>query len=102
MKMTKKALQQIIEEEARKFIAEGRDVRPGMGSSPSGEDLTAAITVAIAEVFQELRPNNIAAEIAYTNIMGSIDEIFRQSYADAARASKMMGGDDASFGDLEV
>ena len=102
MKITKKDLQQIIEEEVRKLIAEGRDVRPGMGASPSGEDLTAAITVAIAEVFQELRPNQNAAEEAYANIMGSIDEIFRQSYADSARASRMMGGVESTFGDLEV
>jgi hypothetical protein len=67
----------------------------------SAEDLTAAITLAIDEVFQEHRPNREAAAEAYANIMESIDAIFRESYAASVRASKMMGAE-AGFEDLDV
>jgi hypothetical protein len=67
----------------------------------SAEDLTAAITLAIDEVFQEHRPNREAAAEAYDNIMESIDAIFRESYAASVRASKMMGAE-AGFEDLDV
>lgn len=95
MKMSRSKLQTIIEEEALKFLQKEGDI-PGR---VSGEDLTAAITVAIAEVFQEMRPDHESAAIAYASIMGSIDEIFRQSYRDSARLSKKLGAEDDKFGE---
>jgi len=82
----------------------GQDVAVNEGAVPgeiSAEDLTAAITLAIDEVFQEHRPNREAAAEAYANIMESIDAIFRESYAASVRASKMMGAE-AGFEDLDV
>jgi hypothetical protein len=82
----------------------GQDVAVNEGAVPgeiSAEDLTAAITLAIDEVFQEHRPNREAAAEAYANIIESIDAIFRESYAASARASKMMGAE-AGFEDLDV
>lgn len=65
--------------------------RPG---EISAEDLTAAITLAIDEVFQERRPSRESAQAAYASIAESIDTIFRESYAASARAAKMMGAED--------
>jgi ribosomal protein L10 len=126
MKMTKSKLQQIILEEAKKAIKEGkygitRDGRrckcgtEGCGGAAcsddaieegavpgqiSGGDLVAAITLAIDEVFQDTRPDHEAAAIAYAQISNSLDEIFRQSYKASARLGKMMGGSPEEPGEL--
>ena len=126
MKMTKSKLQQIILEEAKKAIEEGkygitRDGRrckcgtEGCGGAAcsddaieegavpgqiSGGDLVAAITLAIDEVFQDTRPDHEAAAIAYAQISNSLDEIFRQSYKASARLGKMMGGSPEEPGEL--
>lgn len=115
MKINTKYLEKVIKEEAAALLAESNagDARAAEmslmhgleeGAVPgeiSAEDLTAAITLAIDEVFQEHRPNREAAAEAYANIMESIDAIFRESYAASVRASKMMGAE-AGFEDLDV
>jgi hypothetical protein len=70
------------------FISEG--MPPGEVSS---EDFIAAITLAIAGVFQELRPTRQTTAIAYDAIAESLDVIFSQNYADSERVSKLLGFD---------
>ncbi len=88
MKITKTELVNIILEETRAVIKEG--ARPG---EVSPADLTAAITLAIDEVFQELRPNRQAAALAYDSIAESLDTIFSESFSASERASKLLGYD---------
>ena len=89
IKITKKQLLDIIAEETAALVNEGQ--RPG---EISGEDLTAAITLAIDEVFQEYRPDLEATRVAFSNISRSIDAIFKESYAAGARAAELLGAQD--------
>jgi len=90
-------LKTLIQEEAAGLLAAERDSKLLEGAVPgeiSAEDLTAAITLAIDEVFQEHRPSRESAQAAYASIAESIDVIFRESYEASARAAKMMGAED--------
>ena len=85
MKISKKELQQMINEELKKII-EG----PQMGQI-SVEDLVAEITITLENLLQELRPDPETAEMAFAQIKNSIDVILNKSLAGAMRVSGMMG-----------
>ena len=96
MKITKNDLANMINEEIFKALNEGQ--RPG---EVSGPDLLASLTLAIDEVFQELRPDKTATEEAFRGLIESLDSIFRESYAASSRAAKMLGADMEGFQDLD-
>ena len=85
MKISKKQLQNIINEELRKLI-EG----PEMGQI-SVEDLVAEITITLENLLQELRPDPETAKMAFAQIKDSIDVIFQKSLAGSMKVSGMVG-----------
>ena len=92
MRISKKQLQKIINEELKKVI-EG----PEMGQI-SVEDLVAEITITLENLLQELRPDPETAEMAFAQIKDSIDVILNKSLAGAMRVSSMIG---EQIGDME-
>jgi len=84
MKISKKELQNMINEELKKIL-EG----PEMGKI-SVEDLVAEITITLENLLQELRPDPETAEMAFAQIKDSIDVILNKSLAGAMRVSTMI------------